>query len=128
MCSLDPKEWKERSSKNLAAAICLIDKALEAPAASRLYYALYQAVIAKAIPLGVGPTSRGGHRVWEHRQVSDLMKRVTGSSQDRMMYRHLVSQRECADYLTGEITLDDVRRDLADARPLLERLGVSHAI
>lgn len=121
-----PDDWRGRARENFRAAASLISNSLFAPAATRLYYAVFQGVVAKLLEKGMEAKklSRDAYTEWPHGVVRNHVFFATGIGDDRITYDELYGMRTAADYLVGKVLDTDVKAIADDARKVLKRLGV----
>ena len=116
---------REKARQNLEAARLLVERGLFDAAASRLYYAAFQAAVWALGRQGLRPDSiRLGARHWDHSMVAESASLVRGRPEDVLLFRQLRRLRTHADYEQGPTD----RRDLegwfdAAGRFISETLG-----
>src|SRR5438105_2013613 len=89
---------KDKAVANLRAGDVLFAAGLVDPAASRYYYALYQAAVHALTRLGWTPARvRSGAVEWEHSMVRNFVSTVRGRRSDRDLYQEMRELRERAD-------------------------------
>ena len=98
-------------------------------AASRAYYALFQAVIAEFVAEGKSPLSFSAEaQRWRHDIVSGNLRgaiKLLSCKDIKQTYKRLRASRETADYGPGSVDESDVRKNLADLRATLLHCGIS---
>ncbi len=100
---------KDLAHENLEAARILLDRGLVRAAASRLYYAYFQAAIFALVRGGKSPEdSRRGVRYWSHDAVGELVHLVRGRDDDAPRFRDLWDLRVRADYDRGPVERREV--------------------
>jgi len=89
----------KKAAKNLQAGEILAVAGLVDPAASRYYYAMFQAAVHRLTALGWTPArlARGAVR-WTHTMVANNVLLVRKRRSDRDLYAELLRLREQADY------------------------------
>ncbi len=110
---------KAKARENLEAALRLLDRGLLNAAASRLYYAVFQAAIhALQSRRRDSAEAPAGGRGWSHAGVQDQIATIRSDDEDQRMFKRLRLLREMADY--GQPSVP--RRELEFLRPDAERL------
>lgn len=90
---------KDKAVTNLRAGEALLALGLVDPAASRYYYALYQASVHALTELGRAPGGvRSGAVEWDHSMVMNNVKGIRGRWSDRDGYEAVRRLRTRADY------------------------------
>jgi len=90
---------KNKAEKNLSAAEFLIERKLFDPAASRVYYAAFQAAVVGLAAVPLQPSdARAGATYWNHDMVLQTIYRVRKSRADEHLMKTLKGLREKADY------------------------------
>jgi uncharacterized protein (UPF0332 family) len=108
---------KDKALENLAAGESLLAAGRINAAASRYYYAMYQAAVHSLTTSGKQPGAfRSGAVEWDHSMVENNAGMLRRSYEDRALYGFLRRTRVKADYKA-----DDV--DAADLRPLCEDIA-----
>ncbi len=94
----NPEPWRERARQNAKAASLLSARSpcLPMPAVSRLYYACFQAVIARLLELGRACRIDNHGEVW---RSADQLRAGLGSE-----LQDLYGWRRKADYAAGGVT------------------------
>jgi len=90
---------KNKASNNLRAGEALAVLGLVDPAASRYYYAMFQAAVHRLTVLGWTPgrLERGAVK-WTHTMVANNVLLVRKRRSDRDLYAEMRNMREDADY------------------------------
>ncbi len=90
---------KDKAVANLKAGEALLRLGLVDPAASRLYYSLYQAAVHAFKARGWLPGSvRSGAVEWSHDMVLGTVRRLRGRREDMELYDDMRELRRKADY------------------------------
>lgn len=90
---------KDKSAKNLQAGEILAAAGLVDPAASRFYYAMFQAAVHRLEQLGWSPARlEMGAVKWSHAMVAGNVSLVRRRREDRGLFRAMRQLREQADY------------------------------
>jgi hypothetical protein len=109
---------KDKALENLAAGELLLDRGTINAAASRLYYAMYEAAVWALTNAGKRPGAfRSGAVEWDHSMVGNNAGMLRTSYEDRALYKVTRSARLVADYKparVNEIELRYVRSHVAD--------------
>lgn len=109
---------KDKALENLAAGELLLDRGLPNAAASRYYYAMYQAAVHRLVQRGLVPGKiRSGALEWDHSMVENNATRLDDDWRDRLLYRQMRGLRGEADYGDGAVrseTLAGFRDAIAD--------------
>ncbi len=115
------REMRLAARENLAAAFLLFERGLLRAAASRFYFAMFQAVVYSLAKRGERPPG-GRDSYWSHDLVERAAATVRGSEADALLFGHLRDMRVRADYRKerverGVLTLvrHDVRRFVEEA-------------
>lgn len=124
--------WRTRARLNLTAADVLLeqpDHQSATPAASRIYYALFQACVAELIEGNLTPRSLGapGER-WRHKMVERNLRateRLRCCSEAERVYKDLRELRETADYGPGFVSIEDVRPGFKSVKTVLTQFGIA---
>lgn len=98
---------KEKAIQNLEAGNLLLVRGLVDAAASRFYYALFQAAIHALEGKRASP-SRPGARPWSHRVVGDRIAGVRNRDGDAAFFRKVRDLRGRADYDASPVERRDV--------------------
>jgi len=89
---------KGKARENLEVALRALENGHVNAAASRLYYALFQAAVYALERQGRAPSEfRRGATVWDHRIVGDRIALVRGLPEDGRLFEKLRFLREMAD-------------------------------
>src|SRR5262245_385700 len=100
---------KDLAHENLEAARVLLERGLVHAAASRLYYACFQAAVHALNRAGRRPDEiREGLDDWSHRAVAALAQLVRGREDDSHRFRRLRDLRVRADYDRGTVERREV--------------------
>jgi uncharacterized protein (UPF0332 family) len=90
---------KDKALENLAAGDLLLDRGMVNAAASRLYYAMYEAAVCALSRRGLHAGQvRSGAVEWDHSMVENNSKWLRRSPQDRLLYMEMRRMRSQADY------------------------------
>lgn len=90
---------KNKARRSLKAALLLLDSGFADAAASRLYYAAFQAAIYAFVRQGRDPGEfRPGARGWSHRMIRENAALVRGIESDAVFSGKLYRLRLRADY------------------------------
>ena len=100
---------KDKALTSLAAGESLLAGGFSNDAASRLYYAMYQAAVHALTQRGRRPEqTRSGAVDWDHSMVENNVRTLRGSRADKDLYRAMRSLRVAADYAPDYIRGADV--------------------
>jgi hypothetical protein len=100
---------REKALVNLVAGGLLLEARLHDPAASRLYYAMYQAAVHRFRQMGWAPGRvRSGAVHWDHAMVANNVKCLRGRTADRWLYGRMLRMRVEADYDDAPVREADV--------------------
>ncbi|HET6204605.1 MAG TPA: hypothetical protein VFI25_17570 [Planctomycetota bacterium] len=100
---------KDLAHENLEAARILLDRGLLHAAASRLYFAFFQAgVFALARAARTPEDARKGLAYWSHEAVGDLVHLSRGRDDDSVRFKRLQDLRVRADYDRGPVARREV--------------------
>ena len=106
---------------NLEAADQLLALGLVDPAATRYYYALYQAAVHRLTLLGWTPRRiRSGAVDWDHSMVKNSVTLVRGRRQDRLLYQAVRDLRVQADYKAQSVTVALLQARVGAVRQFVE--------
>src|SRR5437870_1883034 len=90
---------KDKALENLAAGELLLGQGLVNSAASRLYYAMYEAGVHKLTQQGRTPgETRSGAVEWDHSMVQNNAGLLRGRRSDRLLFHAMRTLRVVADY------------------------------
>ena len=106
---------RAKARENLEAALRLLDRGLVNAAASRLYFAVFQATV-HALVKGTGSPAevQRGARAWSHGRVADEVAGIRGRGEDHDLFQKLRIVREMADYDRDSVPRHEIeylRRD-----------------
>ena len=88
-----------KARRTLRAARRLLEEGFVDDAASRFYFALFQAAVHALERQGRKPGDfRSGAGKWGHRMVDELVPLVRGEAEDRVLFGELRKLRSSADY------------------------------
>jgi uncharacterized protein (UPF0332 family) len=108
---------RDLANENLEAARILLQRGLVHAAASRFYYAYFQAAIHALVSAGRKPSdARTGLEYWSHEAVHDLVHLARGRADDSLRFEQLQDLRVRADYdrgVVGRREVEEVRYDVA---------------
>ena len=114
---------KDKALKNLAAGELLLGRGCPSAAASRLYYAMYQAAVHRLTALGVVPgRMRSGAVEWDHSMVLNNLSLVGARRLDRVLYAEMRRLRGEADYGDDPVRAPDLDDRQDAVRELVRRL------
>ena len=106
---------KDKALENLAAGELLLDRGLVNAAASRLYYAMYEAAVWALTKEGKRPGAfRSGAVEWDHSMVENNVGVLRNSFEDRDLYREMRRARTTADYKADGVDATQLRWFRAD--------------
>jgi uncharacterized protein (UPF0332 family) len=112
---------KDKSVRNLQAGEALSALGLVDPAASRYYYAMYQAAVHRFAELGLTPGRiRSGAVEWDHSMVLNNIFLVRGQGSDRDVYRAMREMRRIADYDADAVDPRDLAARIAAVREFVK--------
>jgi hypothetical protein len=104
---------KDKSLQNLRAGEALLAFGHLDAAASRLYYACYQAAVHRLTLLGKSPGAiRSGAVKWDHIMVRNVASLVRGRRGDGVVYEQARALRTVADYSSHDHATDGMVRAL----------------
>jgi len=112
---------KNKASNNLRAGEALAVLGLRDPAASRYYYAMFQAAVHRLTVLGWTPgrLERGAVR-WGHAMVANNVLLVRKLRSDRDLYAEMQDLRERADYRDDSVKQERLAARVAAVREFVE--------
>ena len=114
---------REKAKINLRVARDLAESGLFDPAATRMYYALYQAFVFRLADRGLRPQAlKSGATWWEHDMVQNNSKAARGRSSDRLLFEKARILRVQADYKPRFVDPGETRDCLHDVEFLIEEL------
>jgi uncharacterized protein (UPF0332 family) len=100
---------KDKALENLAAGERLFEDGRFNAAASRYYYAAFQAAVVRFAALGRPPgTLQGGADRWNHALVAQNTWLLRGRREDARLYRGLMELRTQADYQDRAVNSSDL--------------------
>ena len=112
---------KDKSTRNLAAGEALRALGLTDAAATRYYFALYQAAVHRLTKLGWTPGSiQVGGVEWNHDMVVSNAYLVRRRRTDRALVDAIFTLRTMADYHEDSIDPSHLAAELADVREFVE--------
>jgi uncharacterized protein (UPF0332 family) len=116
---------KDKARASLRACQHLLEAGFFDPAASRLYYALFQAALQGLANAGVSPGDvSSGETRWNHALIAQNTYRCRKQKGDRGIFESLRSLREQADYQPEPIERADVDQWLADVEGFVTAVAV----
>lgn len=133
---MDRERWEQRARANCAAAEYLLQESEDAfagPICSRIYYAVYQAVVAHCIKRGYRPETlprprprrhRGLVAYWSHKLVGDNLRECDLTGDELEAFALIKSDRITADYGPEFMNRERAEWDLAQMRARRHTLGV----
>jgi len=114
---------KEKPRRSLAEALLLLERGYVDGAASRLYYAAFQAAVHGLEKQGRKPSDfRPGATLWEHRTVVARAGLVRGLHEDVILLQDLLEMRRRADYRAEAVLRGDVESSRHDAARFVEQV------
>jgi uncharacterized protein (UPF0332 family) len=109
---------KDKAIENLAAGELLLDHGHVNAAASRFYYAMYEAAVHRLTLYGHRPGKiRSGAVDWDHSMVENNVFMCRGDRRDRPLYtvmRRLRGQADYDDDAVDKLKLDERRDAIRD--------------
>ena len=100
---------KDKAVENLAAGDLLFDRGHVNAAASRYYYAMYQAAVHRLTQRGFRPERiRSGAVEWDHSMVLNNTRWLRKSWRDNLLYLEMRRLRSGADYGDESISVADI--------------------
>jgi uncharacterized protein (UPF0332 family) len=107
---------QDKAIENLSAGETLLARGFVDAAASRLYYAMYQAAVSRMANLGIAPvTVQSGAVRWDHAMIAQNTWRLRRRRDDRELYISMMQLRVKADY-------SDTAVPAVDVSPLVHRV------
>ncbi len=114
---------RTKALQNLAAGELLLERGLVDAAMSRLYYAAYQAAVARFTDMGLAPGQvRSGAVEWDHSMVANNARVLRGRWADRNLFFRIRDLRVIADYRAREIARAEVETVRGPAADLVREL------
>jgi uncharacterized protein (UPF0332 family) len=111
----------DKAKANLQAGEILSAAGLVDPAASRFYYAMFQAAVCRLTKLGWTPGRLSSGAVeWGHTMVADNVLLVRRLRSDRDLFAALRELREHADYREDSVPPDELTSLVTAARTFVE--------
>ena len=111
----------DKARANLQAGEILSAAGLFDPAASRCYYAMFQAAVHRLTTLGWTPGRLSSGAVeWDHTMVANNVLLVRRRRANRDLFARMRDLRERADYATARIPAGDLAAEVAAVRDLVE--------
>jgi uncharacterized protein (UPF0332 family) len=115
---------KEKARKNLKVADVALALGFVDAAASRYYYAAFQAAVHGLTRRGRTPGQfRAGAIEWDHVMVMHNVALVRGRRSDRELLRELRELRRTADYHDDSVESTELAAIVADARAFVEEVA-----
>jgi len=112
---------KDKSARNLQAGEILAAAGLVDPAASRFYYAMFQAAVHRLTALGWTPGRFGSGAIeWSHTTVYHNILLVRSRRSDSDLFRDMRWMRQQADYSEDSIAQEELSRRMASVRDFVE--------
>jgi hypothetical protein len=100
---------RHKARDNLSSARILLDAGLVDPAASRLYYAIFQAAVDWMSRMGRRPDEfTRGAKWWRHDVIVRNASLVRRSVPDLRLFKELQSMRIQADYQASRVEREDL--------------------
>ena len=114
---------RHKAALNLRAGDALSALGLADPAASRYYYALFQAAVHALTQRGWTPGRvRSGAVEWDHSMVMNNVAVIRGRRSDRVLYGAMRELRELADYHGDLIAPGALATQVAAVRDFVEEV------
>ena len=115
------REMRLAARENLAAAFPLHERGLLGAAASRFYYAMFQASVHRLTARGWTPGRLSSGAVeWNHTMVANNVLLVRRRRSDRDLIAEVRYMRELADYAEDSVDPADVASHAAAVREFVE--------
>ena len=100
---------KDKATTALAAGDLLFERGFPNDAASRYYYAMHLAAVARLADRGDAPGAfQSGAVRWEHATIANNTMRLRGRRDDRELYNHEMQLRVRADYLEEHVRAEEL--------------------
>ena len=114
---------KHKAAANLRAGEILSAAGLADPAASRCYYAMFQAAVHRLTVLGWTPDRLSSGAVeWNHTMVANNVLLVRRRRSDRDLFRDMRDLRRRADYDLNSVDPADLASRIPEVRAFVEEL------
>jgi uncharacterized protein (UPF0332 family) len=114
---------KHKAKTNLRAGEALLALGLIDPAASRYYYALFQAAVSRLVEQGRTPGSLASGAVkWSHSVVANNTYLLRQRRSDRLLFDSLRELRNQADYWPTSVDPLEVAVHAGDVREFVEEV------
>lgn len=111
----------DKATANLRAGDILAAAGLIDPAASRYYYAMFQAAVHRLTKLGWTPGRLSSGAVeWNHTMVANNVLLVRRLRSDRDLFARMRDLRVVADYREASVPPGQIAADLAAVRSFVE--------
>jgi uncharacterized protein (UPF0332 family) len=111
----------DKAKSNLQAGEILVAAGLVDPAASRYYYAMFQAAVHRLTALGWTPGRLASGAVkWSHTMVAQNVLLVRRARSDRELFTMMRELREEADYRGDALPAGQLAPLIADVREFVE--------
>jgi uncharacterized protein (UPF0332 family) len=111
----------DKAKANLQAGEILSAAGLVDPAASRFYYAMFQAAVHRLTKLGWTPARLSSWAVeWSHTMVANNVLLVRHLRADRDLFTEMRRLREFADYKDDSVDRDRLASIVVDVRAFVE--------
>jgi uncharacterized protein (UPF0332 family) len=115
---------KDKAIENLAAAELLLARGHVNAAASRYYYAMYEAAVWALTKKGKLPGAfRSGAVEWDHSMVENNAGMLRSSFEDRLLYGAMRAARVTADYHADCVNALELRRSRAAVAEFVKELA-----
>ena len=113
----------DKARANLQAGEILSAAGLADPAASRYYYAMFQAAVHRLIKLGWTPGRLSSGAVeWDHTMVANNVLLVRRLRSDRDLFARMRDLRVRADYRTARVSSGELAAEVAAVRDFVEEV------
>ncbi len=115
---------KDKAIENLAAGELLLERGYVNAAASRLYYAMYEAAVHRLTQRGFRPERvRSGAVDWDHSMVENNTRLLREHWRDRLLYLEMRRMRGQADSEDAPVSAADLRVRLSSIRDFVREVG-----
>ena len=115
---------KDKALENLEAGDLLLERGLLNAAASRYYYAMFQAAVFRLELAGDAPGRfQSGAVRWDHATIANNTLRLRGRREDRKLYHAVRQLRVRADYFEAPIGPADIAPLRSRVRGFVQELA-----
>ncbi len=114
----------KKAAENLRAATLLVGAREYNAAASRAYFALYQAGMFALEGKGMTPGTFGDYTEWNHRLIKNNRRAFGLNWEERELWEDLYELRVKADYRDADVQREEIEPALGEVADVLQRLGV----